>query len=148
MVSVNEIHGVMSVSSSCSGSYTWFFVRGAPKVLSVPKFTENLYCICLSTDLNRFKPDAVQICANFWDTQYLAPFPNAYVCCIFKKFSMLFFNCNSFLVKSKFQFFTVFFLHLPLDVYISYKCKTYILQWMPQECSRICGLSVVCLSVV
>ena len=39
-------------------------------ILSVPQFTANLYCICLSIDLRSTKADAVQICSKFWDTQY------------------------------------------------------------------------------
>ena len=38
-------------------------------VLSVPKFTANLYCIYLSIDLRYTKADAMQICGIFWDTQ-------------------------------------------------------------------------------
>ena len=42
---------------------------GISILLSVPKFTANLYCICLSIDLRYTKADAVQICSNFLDTQ-------------------------------------------------------------------------------
>ena len=35
---------------------------------SVPKFTTNLYCICLSINLRYTKADAVQIRSKFWDT--------------------------------------------------------------------------------
>ena len=42
------------------------------QVLSVPKFIENLYCICLSIPQIYTKADAVQICGRFWDTQYIA----------------------------------------------------------------------------
>ena len=42
------------------------------KVLSVPKFTANLYCICLSKPQIYTKAEAVQICGRFWDTQYIA----------------------------------------------------------------------------
>ena len=38
-------------------------------ILSVPKFTANLYCICLSIDLQYTHEDAVQIYGKFWDTQ-------------------------------------------------------------------------------
>ena len=38
-------------------------------VLSVTKFTANLYCICLGIALRYTHADAVQICGNFWDTQ-------------------------------------------------------------------------------
>ena len=37
------------------------------KILSGPKFTANLYCICFSIDLRYTKKDAVQICGKFWD---------------------------------------------------------------------------------
>ena len=36
-------------------------------VLSVSKFTANMYCICLS--IPKIYTDAVQICGKFWDTQ-------------------------------------------------------------------------------
>ena len=39
-------------------------------VLSFPKVTANLYCICLSILQIYTKADAVHICGNFWDTQY------------------------------------------------------------------------------
>ena len=39
-------------------------------ILSVPKFTANLYCNCLSINLRYTQADAVQICGKFWDTQY------------------------------------------------------------------------------
>ena len=39
-------------------------------LLSVPKCTANMYCICLSIDLWYTKADVVQICGKFWDTQY------------------------------------------------------------------------------
>ena len=38
--------------------------------ISLSKFTVNLYCICLSIDSCYTEADAVQICGNFWDTQY------------------------------------------------------------------------------
>ena len=41
-------------------------------VLSVPKFTANLYCICLSIQQIYTSADAVQICGKFWVTQYLS----------------------------------------------------------------------------
>jgi len=40
------------------------------KILSVPKLSANLYCICLSIDFMYTEADAVQICGIFWDTQY------------------------------------------------------------------------------
>ena len=40
-------------------------------LLSVPKFTANLYCICWSITQIYTSADAVQICGNFWDTQYI-----------------------------------------------------------------------------
>ena len=40
----------------------------AVHILSVPKFTANLYCISLSIIL--LNADAVQICCKFLDTQY------------------------------------------------------------------------------
>ena len=40
-------------------------------ILSVPKFTANLYCICLSVPQIYTEADAVQICGEFWDTQYI-----------------------------------------------------------------------------
>ena len=40
-------------------------------VLSVPKVTANMYCICLSINLQYTSADAVQICGTFWDTLYL-----------------------------------------------------------------------------
>ena len=43
-------------------------------VLSVPKFTANLYCLCISIDLGYADADSVQICCKFWDTQYVYPF--------------------------------------------------------------------------
>ena len=36
-------------------------------LLSVPKFTATLYCICLSINLLYTKADGVQICGKFWD---------------------------------------------------------------------------------
>ena len=36
---------------------------------SVPKFTANLYCICLSIYMWYAKAGVVQICRKFWDTQ-------------------------------------------------------------------------------
>ena len=39
--------------------------------MSVPKFTANLYCICLSLYLRYTSADAVQIGGKFWDTQYI-----------------------------------------------------------------------------
>ena len=39
-------------------------------ILSVPKFTANLYCICLSITQIYTSADAVQISGKFWDTQY------------------------------------------------------------------------------
>ena len=41
-----------------------------PKLLSVPKCSANLYCICLSLPQIHTEADAVQICGKFWDTQY------------------------------------------------------------------------------
>ena len=41
-------------------------------ILSVAKFTANLYCICLSINFQYTQADAVQICADFWDTQYVS----------------------------------------------------------------------------
>ena len=38
--------------------------RAAVKVLSVPKFTANLYCICLSEHETCAEADAAQICGN------------------------------------------------------------------------------------
>ena len=38
-------------------------------IRSVPKFTANLYSICLSIDLRYTLADPVKICGNFWDTQ-------------------------------------------------------------------------------
>ena len=37
-------------------------------ILSVPEFTANLYCTCLSTDFRYTKADSVRICGTFWDT--------------------------------------------------------------------------------
>ena len=36
-------------------------------ILSVPKFTANLYCICLSEHETCAYADAVQICGNIWN---------------------------------------------------------------------------------
>ena len=41
----------------------------AELLLSVPKFTANLFCIRLSIDLQFTYTDAVEICGKFWDTQ-------------------------------------------------------------------------------
>ena len=41
-------------------------------VLSVPKFSANMYCICLSIPQIYTSADAVQICGKLWDTQYIA----------------------------------------------------------------------------
>ena len=41
-------------------------------LLSVPKFTANLYCICLSIPQIYTLANAVQVCGTFWDTQYLS----------------------------------------------------------------------------
>ena len=41
------------------------------ELLSIPKFTENLYCICISMPQILTEADAVQICGKFWDTQYV-----------------------------------------------------------------------------
>ena len=38
-------------------------------VLSVPKFTAILYCICLSIDLQYTSADAAQMFDKFWDTR-------------------------------------------------------------------------------
>ena len=39
-------------------------------ILSVPKFTANLYFICSSTDFADYtQADTVQFCGKFWDTQ-------------------------------------------------------------------------------
>ena len=43
-------------------------IKQEVKVLSVPKFTANQYCISLN--IYYTLADAVQICGNFWDTQY------------------------------------------------------------------------------
>ena len=40
-------------------------------VLSVSKFTANLYCLCICIDLGYTLADAVQVCGKFWDTPYL-----------------------------------------------------------------------------
>ena len=40
-----------------------------PNILSVPKFTANLYCICLSVPQIYTQADVAQICGKFWDTQ-------------------------------------------------------------------------------
>ena len=42
-------------------------------ILSVQKFTEKLYCFCLSISIPHIytEADAVQICGKFWDTQYV-----------------------------------------------------------------------------
>jgi len=45
------------------------FKKMCPK--SVPKYTANLYCICLCIPQIYIKADAVKICGKFWDTQYL-----------------------------------------------------------------------------
>ena len=39
-------------------------------ILSVPSFTANLYCIYLDIDVRYTLADAVQICGDFWNTQY------------------------------------------------------------------------------
>ena len=40
-----------------------------PLLLSVPKFTANMYCICLSIPKNYSQADSVQICGKLWGTQ-------------------------------------------------------------------------------
>ena len=40
-----------------------------PLLLSVPEFTANLYCNCISIP-QIYTIDAVHICGKFWDTQY------------------------------------------------------------------------------
>ena len=47
-----------------SGLWSW----SGYMLLSVPKFTAYLYCICLS--IPEIYTIAVQICGKFWDTQY------------------------------------------------------------------------------
>ena len=44
--------------------------RKSNGLLSVPKCTANLYCICLAKDLRYTQADAIQVCGKFWDTQY------------------------------------------------------------------------------
>ena len=39
-------------------------------ILCVPKFTANMYCVCLSIPQIYTKADTVQIYGKFWDTQY------------------------------------------------------------------------------
>ena len=46
-------------------------ILGFNIVLSVPKFTANLYWMCLSVDLRCTKADIVQHSGKFWDTQYV-----------------------------------------------------------------------------
>ena len=47
------------------------YVGQSLSLLSVPKFTNNMYCICLSIPQIYTKADAVQICGKFRDTQYI-----------------------------------------------------------------------------
>ena len=51
----------------CIFSYTLY----TTELLSVPKFTANLYCICIIIPQIYTEADAVQICGKFWYTQYI-----------------------------------------------------------------------------
>ena len=52
------------VSTDLSVFLVW---RLVPVLVSAPKFTVDLYCICI--DLRYTYADAVHICGKFWNTQ-------------------------------------------------------------------------------